>query len=98
MRIECAAGKADVGGPVVAKPFHQVLAATDDSDRKPPAHGLSICDEVGPDTEIFLLATKGEAQADEDLLEEQHAISLRHHPPHALERVGETLPMHDALH
>ena len=76
MRIEGAAGKADVGGAVVAKAPHQILAAADHADRKPAGEALAVGHHVGADAEIFLRAAGGEAEADEDLVEDQDDAAL----------------------
>ena len=76
MRIEGAAGKADIGGPVFAEALHQLVAAADDADRQSAAERLAVGDEVGLDAEIFLRAAFGEPKADEDFVEDQHDIAL----------------------
>mgnify|MGYP003693716017 CR=1 FL=1 len=76
MRIEGAAGKADVGGTVVAKTPHQFLAAADHADRQAAGEALAIGHHVGAHAEIFLRAAGGEAEADEHLVEDQHDAAL----------------------
>ena len=93
MRVERAAGKADVGRTVVAEPLHQVLAAADDADRKPAAERLAVGDEVGLDAEIFLRAAYGEAKADEHLVEDQDDVALAADRPQLLEPIGVGLPV-----
>src|SRR4029077_5702283 len=56
VRVESAAGKADVGRALVTEPAHQVLAAAQNPDWKPAAERLAVGDEVGPDAEILLRA------------------------------------------
>ena len=72
MRIEGAAGKADVGGAVVAEATHQVLAAADHADGEATREALAVSHHVGANAEIFLGAAGGEAEADEDFIEDQH--------------------------
>ena len=76
MRIERAAGKADVGGTIVAEPLHQLAAAADDADRQPAAERLAVGDEIGAHAEILLRAAWGETEADEHLVEDQDDVAL----------------------
>ena len=76
MRIERAAGEADVGRPVVAKALHQFAAAAHDADRKPAAERLAVGHEIGAHAEIVLRAAVGEAEADEHLVEDQDDVAF----------------------
>ena len=76
MRIEGAAGEADVGGTIVAKTPHQILAAADHADRQATREALAVGHHVGADAEIFLGAAGGEPEADEDLVEDQDDAAL----------------------
>ena len=76
MRIEGAAGEADVGGTVVAEAAHQILAAADHADRKAAGEALAVGHHVGANAEIFLGAAGGEPEADEHLVEDQDDAAL----------------------
>ena len=76
MRIEGAAGEADVGGAVVAEAPHQFLAAADHADGEAAGEALAVGHHVGANAEIFLGAAGGEAEADEDFVEDQHDAAL----------------------
>ena len=71
VRIEGAAGEADIGGAVVAKTPHQLLAAADHADGKAAGEALAVGHHVGANAKIFLGAAGGEAEADEDFIEDQ---------------------------
>ena len=81
MRVERAAGKADVGRPVVAKPLHQVLAAADHADRKSAADGLAVGHEVGPDAEVFLRAAEARGESRRTPRRRSTRYSARCRPP-----------------
>ncbi len=76
MRVEGAAGEADVGRPVVAEAAHQILAAAHHADRQAAGEALAVGHHVGLDAEIFLGAAGGEAEADEHLVEDQDDAAL----------------------
>src|SRR6185503_4080013 len=76
VRVERATGKADVGGPLVAKPAHQILAAAENSDGKASAERLAVGDQIGADAEILLRAAGGETEPDEHLVEDQNDVLL----------------------
>ena len=46
------------------------------ADGQAAAECLAVGDEVGPDAEIFLRAAERQAEADEDLVEDQHDAAL----------------------
>ena len=88
MRIEGAAGKADVGGTVVAETPHQVLAAADHADGQSAGEALAVGHHVGANAEIFLGAAGGEAEADEHLVEDQDDAALGADLAQLLQPVG----------
>ena len=70
------------------KRFIRSLAAADDADRQAAAERLAVGDEVGAHAEIFLRAARREAEADEDLVEDQHDVALGADRAQPLEPVG----------
>src|SRR5579872_5165709 len=56
VRVERAAGKADVGGMIVAEAAHQLLLPAHHSDRQSAGEALAVSHHVGTDAEIFLRA------------------------------------------
>src|ERR1041385_5611112 len=47
VRVERAAGKADVGWTIFTKPLHQCTAPANDSDREAAANGFAVSHHVG---------------------------------------------------
>src|SRR5215510_9946600 len=88
MRVERAAGEAHVDRPVVAESFHELLAPAEHADGQSTAEALAVGDQVGLDAEILLRAAESEPEADEDLVENQHDITLAADGPQSLEPVG----------
>ena len=80
--------KADIGRPILAEAFHQVLAPADNADRQAAAERLAVGDEVGADAEIILGAAGREAEADEDLVKDQHDAALAADRAELLEPIG----------
>src|SRR5205814_2597409 len=76
VRIEGAARETDVGGTVLSEAAHQILATADHADGKSASKALAVGHHVGADAEIFLGAASGEAEADEDLVKNQHDAAL----------------------
>ena len=72
MGIEGTAREADVRGPVLPKPLHQVGAAAYHPDRQSAGHRFTVGDHVGADPEILLNAAAGQPKAEKDLIENQH--------------------------
>ncbi len=72
MRVERAAGKADIAGTIVAEALHQRTLAADNADRQSAAQRLAVGHQIGANAEIILRAALGEAEADEDLVEDQN--------------------------
>ena len=85
MRVESAAGKADVRRAVVAKALHQIAASAHHADRQPAAQRLAVGHDIGAHAEILLGSADGETKADKDLVEDQNDISLGAHPAELLE-------------
>src|SRR5215468_5006070 len=88
MRVERAAGEADVDRPVVAEAFHELLAAAEHADGQAAAEALAVGDQVGLDAEILLRAAESEPEADEDLIEDQDDMALAADGPQSLEPIG----------
>jgi hypothetical protein len=76
MRVEGAAGEADVRRPIGRKSLHQVGPAGEHADRQPAAECLAVGDEIGPNSEILLRAAAGEAEAGEDLVHDEDDAAL----------------------
>ena len=76
MGVERATGEADVGRAIVAEALHVLVVSADDADGKSAAHRFPIGHEVGLDAEIFLGAAQRQAEAHEDLVEDQHDVAL----------------------
>ena len=95
MRIEGAAGKADVGGTIVAEAAHQFLASAHHADGKAAGKALAVGHHVGADAEIFLRAAGGDAEADEHLVEDQDDAALGADLPQRLQpfAVGRAIEM-----
>ncbi len=87
MRIERAAGKADVGRAVIAETPHQIPAPAYDADREPAAKCLAVSDQIGADAEIFLGAAFGKAKTEEDLVENENDVLLAADRRQALEPI-----------
>src|SRR3982074_1950533 len=88
MRVESAAGKADVGGAVITKTPHQFLAAADHADGKAAGEALAVGDHVGLNAKVFLGAAGGQAKADEHLVENQNDATLGADLPKLLQPVA----------
>jgi hypothetical protein len=74
--VEGAAGEADVGRVGVVEAAHQLAAAADHAHRQAAAQGLAVGDHVGLHAEVFLRAAAAQAEAHEDLVEDQHDAAL----------------------
>src|SRR5262245_30598194 len=88
MRVERAAGEADVDRSVVAEPSHELLTAAEHADGQAAAEALPVGDQVGLDAEILLRAAEGEPEADEDLIEDQDDMAFAADGPQSLEPIG----------
>ena len=58
------------------KRFIRSRAAADHAHRQAAAQRLAVGDHVGPHAEVLLRAAGREAEADEDLVEDQHDAAL----------------------
>ena len=76
MRVEGAAGEADVGRALVAVALHPRRAAADHAHRQPAAQRLAVGDQVGLHAEVALRAARAEAEAHEHLVEDQRDAAL----------------------
>ena len=76
MRVERAAREADVGRAILAEALHEAVVAAHHADREAAAHRLAVGHDVGFHAEIFLGAAQGHAEAEEDLVEDQHDAAL----------------------
>src|SRR5579872_6948097 len=76
VRVERAAGKADVGGMIVAEAAHQPLLPAHHSDRQSAGEALAVSHHVGTDAEIFLRAAGSDAKADKNFIENQNDAAL----------------------
>ena len=88
MRIECAAGKADVGRTIAAETLHEMAVAADDADGEPAAERLSVGNKIGAHAEILLRTASGETKADEHFIEDQDDVLLGANGAQALEPVA----------
>src|SRR6516225_8489318 len=88
VRVERATRKADIGRSILAETFHQALLSANGADRQAAAESLAIGDEVGPNVEIILRAAEREAEADEDLIEDQYDAALGAYRPELLQPIG----------
>src|SRR5262249_53414946 len=71
VRVESAAGEADVGWPIVAESFHQVRAPAQYADGQPASPGLAVGDEAGRDAKLLPRTADAQTKADEHLVENQ---------------------------
>ena len=85
MRVECAAGKADVGRTIAAETLHEMVAAADDANGEPAAERLSVGNKIGAHAEILLRSASGEAKADKHFIEDQDDVLLGANGAQALE-------------
>src|SRR5579872_5639076 len=76
VRVERAAGKADVGGMIVAEAAHRLLLPAHHSDRQSAGEALAVSHHVGTDAEIFLRAAGSDAKADKNFIENQNDAAL----------------------
>ena len=76
MRIEGAAGEADIDRVIFPETAHQVLAPADHAYRESSGEAFAIGHHVGAHAEIVLSAAGGEPEADEDFVEDQHDVAL----------------------
>ncbi len=97
MGVERAAGKADVGGAVIAEALHQIAAAAHRADRQAAAQRLAVGDHVRLDAEIVLRPARGEPESDEHLIENQHDVALGADLAQALQPVRIGRPVEAAL-
>ena len=63
-------------GRVSRKRFIRVLAAAQDADRQAATERLAVGHHVAAHAEVLLRATGGEAEADEDLVEDEDDAAL----------------------
>ena len=85
-------GQRDVGRPVVAETLHQIFVAANHSDKGSPppitfCHARSFA-RVGLDAEILLRSTGSDAEADENLVDDQDDVLLSADLPQAPEPIG----------
>src|SRR5258706_6639829 len=76
MVIESATGEADIDRVMFPEAAHQVLAPTDHAYRESSGEAFAIGHHVGAHAEIVLSTAGGEAEADEDFVEDQHDVAL----------------------
>ena len=69
--VEGAAGETHVDRAIVTVALHVAVAAADDADGQAAAEALAVGHEVGAHAEILLRAARSEAEADENLVEDE---------------------------
>ena len=91
VRVERAAGKANVGRSILAVAPHQGATTADDTDRESAAQGFTVSDHVGIDPEVFLGPARSESEPQEDLIKYQNNAALGAYLAQGLEPFGVAL-------
>ena len=91
MRVECASGKANVGGSVFAVAHHEGTASANDTNRKSTAQGFAVSDYIGINPEVFLCPARSESEPQEHLIENQYDAASRAHLAQGPEPFGVAL-------
>ena len=91
VRVERAAGKANVGGSVFAVTNHEGTTSANDTDGKSAAQGFAVGDHVGIDPEVFLCPARSESEPQKHLIENQDNAPLRAHLAQGPEPFGVAL-------